>query len=219
MLEKSIQRHRIILMKPFKGRREHSENELELGDGWGKVTRTKCTVTSDAFSSEKASGAGLNFKNIIWYVSDQAQCMTLVFVAWLQGRDTYCINKAEESRGGEVRTATLGIHLPVSFSCHLGSQGQGQRHSAEVTGTYCNEMVYMVIPPPPTTQCMLAGDQSAISHLASGRWYCSVSLTCCLKPSDRWQLPTDAAVYFNDVREAVLWDAGSGDGASVSAEQ
>lgn len=65
MLEKSIQRHRIILMKPFKGIREHSENELELGDGWGKVTRTKCTVTSGAFSSEKASGAGLNFKNII----------------------------------------------------------------------------------------------------------------------------------------------------------
>lgn len=44
-----------------------------------------------------------------------------------------------------------------------------------------------------TLQCMLAGDPSAISHLASGRWHCSVSLTCCLKPSDRWQLPTDAA--------------------------
>lgn len=133
-------------MKPFKEIREHSENELELGDGWGKVRRTKCAVTSGGFSSEKASGAGLNFKNIIWYVSDQAQCMTLVVVAWLRGGDTYCINKAEESHGGEVRTATLGIHLPVSFSCHLGSQGQGQRHSAELTGTCCNEMVYMVIP-------------------------------------------------------------------------
>lgn len=91
--------------------------------------------------------------------------MTLGFVAWLRGRDTYCINKAEGSCGGEVRTATLGIHLPVSVSCHLGSQGQGQRHSAEPTGTWCNEMVYVEILP----QCILAGDPSAISHLASGR--------------------------------------------------
>lgn len=49
-------------MKPFKERKEHSENELRLGGGWGKVMRTKCTVTSGGFSSEKASGAGLNFK-------------------------------------------------------------------------------------------------------------------------------------------------------------
>lgn len=69
----------------------------------------------------------------------------------------------------------------------------------------------------------LAWDPSDVRQLASGRWNCPVSLTCCLKPPDRWQLPADAAicysVCFHDVREAVLWDTDSGNSANVYAEQ